>query len=292
VLDAPCASLARVKILVTGSAGFVGSHLLGQLEAEHELFPVVRQAPDDSREWIVQDLTQPLDRSRLPARIDAVIHLAQSPRYREFPDGAEDVYAVNVHSTFELLEYARAAGAQSFVLASSGGVYGYSNETLAETSPTTPVNFYLTSKHVAESLTANYQAFFCTVVLRFFFVYGPGQERMLVPTLIDKVRKGDQISIAGRPGQRINPIHVSDALQVFSPVLALGRSDVFNVAGEEVVSIRDLVGVIEEATGERAHVRHVDPEHDGDMVADNSRMKEVLGARPSVSLLDGIRSML
>jgi nucleoside-diphosphate-sugar epimerase len=85
---------------------------------------------------------------------------------------------------------------------------------------------------------------------------------------------------------------VSDALQVFSPVLALGRSDVFNVAGEEVVSIRDLVGVIEEATGERAHVRHVDPEHDGDMVADNSRMKEVLGARPSVSLLDGIRSML
>jgi UDP-glucose 4-epimerase len=281
-----------VKILVTGSAGFVGSHLLRRLEGDHELFPVVRQAPDDSRDWVVQDLTEPLDRSRIPGRIDAVIHLAQSPRYREFPDGAEDVYAVNVHSTFELLEYARVAGAQSFVLASSGGVYGYSYEKLVETSPTVPLNFYITSKYAAESLAANYQPFFHTIVLRFFFVYGPGQERMLVPTLIDKVRKGDQISIAGRPGQRINPIHVSDAIEVFPPALALTGSDVFNVAGDEVVSIRELVGVIEEATGESAHVRHIDPEQDGDLVGDNTRMKDVLGVQPRTSLLEGIQSML
>jgi nucleoside-diphosphate-sugar epimerase len=281
-----------VKILVTGAAGFVGLHLLERLADEHELYPVVRNPPDSSREWVVQDLSQPLDRSRLPDRIDAVIHLAQSPRYREFPEGAEDVYAVNVHSTFELLEYARAAGAQSFVLASSGGVYGYSYERLVETSPTFPLNFYVTSKYAAESLVANYQPFFHTIVLRFFFVYGPGQGRMLVPTLIDKVRKGDQISIAGRPGQRINPIHVSDALEVFQPALELTRSDVFNVAGDEIVSIRELVAVIEEATGEPAHVRHIDPEHEGDLIGDNSRMKDVLEVRPSVSLLDGIRSML
>lgn len=281
-----------MKILVTGAAGFVGLHLLERLADEHELYPVVRNPPDSSREWVVQDLSQPLDRSRLPDRIDAVIHLAQSPRYREFPEGAEDVYAVNVHSTFELLEYARAAGAQSFVLASSGGVYGYSYERLVETSPTFPLNFYVTSKYAAESLVANYQPFFHTIVLRFFFVYGPGQGRMLVPTLIDKVRKGDQISIAGRPGQRINPIHVSDALEVFQPALELTRSDVFNVAGDEIVSIRELVAVIEEATGEPAHVRHIDPEHEGDLIGDNSRMKDVLEVRPSVSLLDGIRSML
>lgn len=281
-----------MKILVTGAAGFVGQQLLERLGDELELYPVVRHAPNDSREWIVQDLSQPIDRSRLPNRIDAVIHLAQSPRYREFPEGAEDVYAVNVHSTFELLEYARGAGAQSFVLASSGGVYGYSYEKLVETAPTFPLNFYITSKYAAESLVANYQPFFHTIVLRFFFVYGPGQERMLVPTLIDKVRKGDQISIAGRPGQRINPIHVSDALDVFPPALELTRSDVFNVAGEEIVSIRELVTVIEEATGEPAHVRHIDPEHEGDLIGDNTRMKEVLGVQPSTSLSDGIRSML
>lgn len=281
-----------MKILVTGAAGFVGQQLLERLGDELELYPVVRHAPNDSREWIVQDLSQPIDRSRLPNRIDAVIHLAQSPRYREFPEGAEDVYAVNVHSTFELLEYARGAGAQSFVLASSGGVYGYSYEKLVETAPTFPLNFYITSKYAAESLVANYQPFFHTIVLRFFFVYGPGQERMLVPTLIDKVRKGDQISIAGRPGQRINPIHVSDALDVFPPALELTRSDVFNVAGEEIVSIRELVTVIEEATGEPAHVRHIDPEHEGDLIGDNTRMKEVLGVQPSTTLSDGIRSML
>ena len=281
-----------MRTLVTGAAGFVGTHLLERLESEHELFPIVRRKPDSTRPWIEHDLTQPLDLARLPEQVDAVIHLAQSPRYREFPEGAADVYGVNVHSTFRLLEYARRAGAQSFVLASSGGVYGYSYETLVETSPTKPLNFYLTSKHMAESLVGNYQAFFATVVLRFFFVYGPGQERMLVPTLIEKVRKGDQISIAGKPGQRINPIHVADAVDVFSPALELAQSDIFNIAGDQTVSIRELVGLIEEATGESAHVRHVEPEHAGDLVADNSRMKQLLGVHPRISLLEGIRSML
>jgi UDP-glucose 4-epimerase len=286
-----CASLARVRILVTGAAGFLGSHVLSRLEHDHELFPVVRRKPDETRPWIVQDLTE-LDVSQLPKRIDAVIHLAQSRHYREFPGGAADVYGVNVDATFRLLEYARVAGAQLFLLASSGGVYGYSYEALLETAPANPLNFYLTSKHVAESLTVNYQALFRTLVLRLFFVYGPGQERMLIPILIEKVRKGDQISIAGRPGQRINPIHVRDAVEVFPPALELARSDVFNVSGEEIVSIRDLVGVIERATGEGAHVRHIEPEHDGDLIGDNSRMKEVLGVTPTISLLDGIRSML
>jgi UDP-glucose 4-epimerase len=281
-----------VRILLTGAAGFIGSHALARLASEHDVHPLVRVAPDESREWIVQDLAQPLDLSLLPERIDAVIHLAQSHRYREFPDGAEDVYAVNVNSTFELLEYARRAGARTFVLASTGGIYGYSYEALVETDPANPLNFYLTSKHVAESLLANYQAFFQTVVFRFFFVYGRGQGPMLVPTLIDKVRKGDQISIAGRPGQRINPIHVGDAIEAFPRALELERSDVFNVAGDEIVSIRELVGVIEQATGEAAHIRHIDPEHEGDLIGDNSRMKELLGIRPQMSLLEGIHSML
>ena len=281
-----------MRILLTGAAGFIGRHALARLEGEHEVCPLVREAPDAGREWIVQDLTQPLDLSQLPKRIDAVIHLAQSHRYREFPEGAEDVYAVNIASTFRLLEYARGAGARSFLLASTGGIYGYSYEALLETAPANPLNFYLTSKHLAESLLVNYQALFHTVVFRFFFVYGRGQGPMLVPTLLEKVRKGDQISIAGRPGQRINPIHVADAVEAFHPALELGRSDVFNIAGEEVVSIRELVDVIEQATGEPAHVRHIPPEHEGDLIGDTSRMKDVLGVRPTTSLLDGIRSML
>jgi len=281
-----------VRILVTGAGGFVGARLLERLQEEHELYPVVRSAPDDSREWIVQDLSEPLDLARLPERIDAVIHLAQSRRYREFPDGAKDMFAINVASTFHLLEYARRAGAQSFLLASTGGIYGYSYEALVETSPANPLNFYLTSKHVAESLLGNYQGLFRTVVFRFFFVYGPGQEGMVVPTLLEKVRKGDQISIAGRPGQRINPIHVEDAVSVFRPALELERSDVFNVAGDEIVSIRELVGLIEVATGEPAHVRHIDPDYEGNLVGDNSRMKAILGVQPRLTLLEGIRSML
>ena len=115
-----------MRVLVTGANGFVGRRLLETHSGGHELVALARtRGPElPGVEWIEHDLVEPLADARLPDRIDAVIHLAQSRRYREFPEGARDVFEVNTRSTFELLEYARRAGARSFVFASTGGVYG------------------------------------------------------------------------------------------------------------------------------------------------------------------------
>lgn len=278
------------RVLLTGATGFIGGRLLSRLRERHEVH-ALRRAGTQATEgvtWIEHDLAQPLDAAALPKRIDAVVHLAQSRLYREFPEGAADVFAVNVASTHALLDYAREAEANTFVLASTGGIYDYSYERLVETAPVKPINFYLSSKYAAELLAANYQQFFRTVVMRFFFVYGPEQRGMLIPRLLDQVRHGAPVEIEGERGLRINPIYVDDAVRVFEPALELDRSDVFNIAGDEIVSLDELVQLMATVAGVEPRVVHVASAQAGDLVGDNERMRSVLGVTPETSLRDGL----
>lgn len=284
------------RILITGAAGFIGSRLLRNLQAQHEVFGLVRKRPSESWavgvHWIEHDLAEPLDYSRFPDRVDVIIHLAQSRLYKQFPEGSKDIFNVNIHSTFELLEYGRDAGADCFMFASTGGLYGYSFERFVETDPLSPLDFYLTSKFAAELLVANYRNFFRTVVLRFFFVYGAGQKGMLIPRLLEKVRNGETVVVEGNPGVRINPIFVDDAVRVFERALHLPTSDLFNVAGDEVVTITDLVRLIGEVVGKEPVIDYKDMKAEGNLVGDNSRMKEVLEVYPRTRLRDGLRLMV
>lgn len=286
----------RPKIIITGGTGFIGGYLTDRLCDQYELFCLVKQQPNGSRlskvRWIEQDLSQPFDYARLPHQIDAVIHLAQSRYYRQFPDRAEDIFKVNVQGTFQLLEYARQAGAERFIFASSGGVYGYSYEKLVETDPVNPLNFYLSSKYAAELLIANYQQFFRTVIFRFFFVYGPGQQGMLMPALLQKVQRGETITVEGNPGLRINPIYIDDAIQVFEPALRLSTSTLFNVAGEEVVTVTEIIQAMEQVTGKSTSIQYTSANVKGDLIGDNSRMKNELKVSPHTALIEGLRRLL
>jgi UDP-glucose 4-epimerase len=285
-----------VRVLVTGATGFIGSRLVPRLAREHDVVALARPGSTtsggDEVRWVEQDLTQPLRREALPARVDAVIHLAQSRLYKQFPEGARDVFRINVHSTFRLLEYAREVGASRFVFASTGGVYGSSNRAVSETDRLNPLNFYLSSKYGAESLVTSYDGFLTTVVFRFFFVYGPGQTQMMVPTLLGRVLRGQEIVVEGDPGLRMNPIYVDDATRVFEPALALEQSDLFNVAGAEAVTLTELVQLMAEVSGRDADVEHAPAAQPGDLVGDNSKMRKVLGVEPETSLRRGIAAMV
>lgn len=285
-----------MKLLVTGGTGFIGSHLVDILSQKNELFCLI-QGKDQARssldvEWVVQDLGSPMDETRLPDHIDAIIHLAQSRHYREFPERSLDIFSVNLRSTLSLLEYGRKIGISKFVYASSGGIYGYSYEKFMETDATNPINFYLTSKYCAELLVGNYNPFFHTVVFRFFFVYGPKQKGMLIPRLIENVRKGESIILYGKSGVRINPIHVKDAIKAFSPALETAVSGVFNIAGDEVVSIKELSERIGRWVGREPVLVYEKSAIPGDIVGDNSRMKSVLGVIPEISLNEGISELI
>jgi UDP-glucose 4-epimerase len=283
-----------VRILVTGATGFVGRRAVAELGERHEVVVVARSAPCDlpgAAACVEQDLAEPLDAARLPRRVDAVIHLAQSHRYKDFPDGAQDVFAVNVHSTFRLLEWARDAGARAFVLASTGGVYAYAPRPIREEDPVALAGMYFRSKYAAEVLLGAYAGHLRPVILRPFFVYGAGQRGMLVPRLAERIVNGEEIVVDGDPGIRINPLHVSDAVRVLEPAVSGAVSGTINIAGPDVVSIAGLVAALGEATGVEPRVRHREAELDGDLIASTERMRSELGVTPRVGLAEGLQGV-
>ena len=115
---------------------------------------------------------------------------------------------------------------------------------------------------------------------------------MLIPRLIDNVRKGEPIIIYGKSGVRLNPIHVKDAIMAFSPALETPVSGVFNIAGDEVVSIKELSERIAGFVGKDPVFLYERTMTPGDIIGDNSRMKTVLGVTPEIRLDEGIREVV
>jgi nucleoside-diphosphate-sugar epimerase len=284
-----------VRLLVTGATGFVGRHLLAALAGRHDVVAVARSQPPDAlaalADWVELDLARPLERQRLPGRVDGIVHLAQSYRYRDFPTGAEDVYAVNVHSTFALLEWGRRAGVQAFVLASTGGVYAYAPHALREDDPVAPDGLYFRAKYAAELLVGAYAELMRPVILRPFFVYGEGQRGMMIATLADRVRRGEEIVVDGDPGLRVNPVHVDDAVRVVEPALIRPVSGVINVAGPDELSVSALVDLLGVASGVAPVLRHNASKRDGDLVASTDRMRRELAVTPAIGIEEGVRRL-
>lgn len=285
-----------MKILVSGAAGFIGSNLLKFLQHRHEIYALdvqkVPQSDSPSLHWIQYDLSQTQKLIHLPEKIDAVIHLAQSRHYRQFPEMAEDIFQVNTSSTFHLLEYARQTGAQHFILASTGGVYQPCDEKITEETIVKPTNFYSTSKYAAELLVDSYQSFFYTTIFRLFFVYGAGQKGMLIPGLLHKVINKETIIIEGKPGLRITPTYIGDVIKAFEPALQLDSHHIINIAGDEEVSITELVHIMEEASQQAAHIEYREKAPIKRLAADNHQMKSILNINPQTTLIEGISRMI
>lgn len=285
-----------MRILVTGANGFVGRALLPVLaQRGHDVVGVSSKVQNESggpAQWIAQDLSGPIDWRKFPSQVDGIIHLAQSQHYRDFPERAADIFAVNVSSTMQLLEYARKSGVSSFILTSSGGVYGYSRQPLMETDVPSFVNFYQGSKFMAESMTQFYSEYFSTIVLRPFFVYGEGQKGMLLPGLIERIDRGDPVTLYSQTGIRLNPVHAEDMVEVVIRTLQLKGREVLNVAGPDVVPLTELAHLIGAALQREPRFEHKAEPHTDDLVADIKKLKMVLAYEPRISLREGVRRMV
>jgi UDP-glucose 4-epimerase len=291
------------KCLITGATGLVGTALwktMVQAEQRYELYLVcspqskVAQPLPSHVHVIEADLAQPHFTAVFPAQVDAVVHLAQSRHFREFPEKAEEIFAVNTMSTLQLLEYCRRAQVQNVVIASSGGIYGVDHEVCHETLPLTHhknLGFYATSKLCAETLVEHYEAFFNIVTLRPFFIYGPAQQRhMLIPRLIESVKQGKSVTLQGNEGLQINPIHVLDAVRAVLAALQLSRSEKINIAGPEILSLRYLCEMISAKVGVTP-MFDVQEGPSKSLVADIEKMKQLL-CTPQVSVEEGLKGCL
>jgi UDP-glucose 4-epimerase len=286
------------KVLIVGAAGFIGRHLARSMERQHAVTGLGRGGRPATfpvnASWIEHDLNEPVLPRTMPKEIDIVVHLAQSRKFRDFPKEASDVIAVNVRSTFELALWAQKAGAKKFIFTSTGGLCGTSDRPLTETDPYVGggrLGLYFATKYSSELLLEALRPILSQVVLRPFFVYGLGQDpTMLISRLIQVVKKGEPIQLQGRSGIRINPIHVLDCVQAIEHAATVTGSHLLNIAGPDVVSLREVGEIIGRCVG-RPPVFIVDASMPaGHVVGDINLMTNVLGA-PSIRFAEGMSAL-
>lgn len=284
------------RVLVVGGTGFIARYLVPRLVHDgFETFATFRgDAPADvpGVHWVGSDLADHDGTGNWPAAPDTVIYLAQSARWRQFPDGAADVFAVNIAGVFKAAEYARRQGARRFIFASSGSVYDPGPEPLQEAGPfhlNQPRQLYAAAKLAAELWLSPYSNVMPMVTLRLFVPYGPGQsEDMLMPQLIRKVRHDEPILLDGGDGLRINPVAVADVVETLRRSLDLQQTATLNVAGPEVLSLRQIGHTIGEIVGRQPRFeRRSTPERA--LVGDTRALHSALGWVPSTRLADGLR---
>lgn len=286
------------KCLITGSTGLIGSSLVPELQDDFDLFLLKRNCQEETlrNQQLALSLSDPNFADNLPGKMDCVIHLAQSERYRDFPEGVQDVFDVNVRSTLILLDYARKAGVKNFILASSGVVYESENKGIKEDNPLTlkkgNLGFYYSSKLCAEALAENYAECMNVIILRFFFVYGPGQRKsMLIPRLVQSVIDGKPLQLHGQDGMLMNPIYITDAVMALKKALEINSSEKINIAGSEIMNIRQIGNTIASCLNKEAIFdvkKDIAPQH---LVGDIVKMKSCL-LTPQVSFKEGINNYI
>jgi len=301
-------------ILVTGAAGFLGSHLVERLLDEGDAVtgldsfddyydPAVKRrnlAPALARgcalvEGDVRD-------EALVARVlegndfDAVAHLAARPGTRPSLAKAALYDDVNARGTLVVLDAARAAGVRRFVLASSSSVYGASKETpFREDAPClAPVSPYAASKRAAELYAEVWARLhgMAVTVLRYFTAYGPRQRpEMAIHKFARLIETGEPLPFFGDGTSARDYTYVDDI--VAGTVAALRRSGDFrtcNLGEGAMTTLAELVALLEKALGKRAKLNRL-PDQPGDVsvtCADVTRAKEDLGYRPSTPLAEGL----
>jgi nucleoside-diphosphate-sugar epimerase len=236
-----------MRILITGGTGFIGSTLGPRLiAAGHELFCVCRPGSSASfGETVVWDAASPAGMSKFPEAIEAVIHLAQSRSYRNFPGDSREMFDVNVGMTMSILQWAARSKVKQFCLVSSGAVYEPFSGALQEDAALGPHGFLGASKLASEIMARPFAGLFKLNILRLFFPYGPGQRDRLIPDLIRRIRCGEAIQVtANSEGMRLVPTFVEDIAGVLVASVESSWTGTVNVATPEALSIRRIAELI------------------------------------------------
>jgi len=305
-----------VRVLVTGGAGFIGSHLCGRLlEQGHEtacidnfdpFYPerVKRRAIDPLAarglrlyQADVRDAPA-VERAMRDFRPACIVHLAALAGVRPSLERPAEYLDVNVRGTAVLLEAARKADVPRLVFGSSSSVYGAGavppfRETARIDSPLSP---YAASKAAGEQLVSTWRNLYEleAISLRFFTVYGPRQRPDLaIHKFARRMLAGQKLPFFGDGSSRRDYTYIDDILAGVLAALTvpLGRHEIVNLGGAQTTSLRDLIGLLEETLGVPADL-DVQSAQPGDMPltsADVTHAREVLGYAPRVPLSEGLR---
>jgi UDP-glucuronate 4-epimerase len=302
--------------LVTGAAGFIGSHLVDRLL--HDRWNVIGFDNFDpfydrvikeqnvathrrhrNYKLIEGDLrNESLVRAALPPDVDVIVHLAARAGVRPSiadPLGYQDV---NVKGTQHLLEAARASGVKQFVFASSSSVYGVNPRVpwSEEDHVLQPISPYASTKVSGELLGHVYSHLYGMrfIALRFFTVYGPRQRPDLaIHAFARRMLKGEQLPVFGDGSTRRDYTFIDDIISGVAAAMEYQGSqyEVVNLGNNQTVTLSEMIGGIEEALGVTARIQRM-PEQPGDVPqtwASVEKAQRLFGYAPKTTYRDGVR---
>lgn len=305
------------RIMVTGGAGFIGSHLVDKLlnnGCEILCLDDFNDYYDPSLKWqnVQQHLANPhyklvegdIRNKELIRGLfkewdpEAVVHLAARAGVRPSLNNVELYQTINIGGTLNLLEAARETGVEKFIFGSSSSVYGLNKKVpFSETDPLIkPASPYAATKIAGEALCHTYAYLygFPVVILRFFTVYGPRQRPDLaIRKFAERMLRGEEIVLFGDGSSARDYTYIDDIIQGVIAALEYeeDKYEVFNLGNSSPVKLNDLVVAIEKALGVKAKIKRTG-DQPGDVpitYADITRSREKLGYNPSVSLEKGLK---
>ena len=303
-----------MRILVTGGAGFIGSHLVEtSLAAGHTVAilddfndfydPQIKRAniekiskdvPVHQIDLRENDAVRNLFRRE---KFDTIAHLAARAGVRPSIQHPQLYYDTNVTGTLHLLDAARATGVERFIFASSSSVYGVSKTVpfSEEQHLTQTISPYAATKIAGEFLCSTYSHLYQlrVVALRYFTVYGPRQRPDLaIHQFTKKIHSGQPIDQFGDGTTRRDYTYIDDIIQGTMAALTYNGPlfDIFNLGESETIQLKDLIEKIEKALGKSAKINQL-PEQPGDVpltCADISKARKLLGYNPTTQLSEGL----
>ena len=288
-----------MRAVVTGGAGFIGSHVVEALLARGDEVTVVDNLSTGNRDvvhaaatFVEADIREPLDF----AGADTIFHLAAQADVGTSMERPDYDAEVNVVGTVHVLEAARRAGAQVVFTSTGGAVYGELDGPAEEETPRRPASAYGVAKAAAEEYLAGWNRIYGTrhVVLRPANVFGPRQSSSLeggvVSIFLERLRSEEETLIFGDGEQTRDFVYVGDVVRAV--VAAVGRDGVYNVGTGIETSVNRLHELCASVAGSSARPRY-GPPRSGDArrsVLDVSRIRGEFGWQPETSLEDGLRA--
>jgi UDP-glucose 4-epimerase len=293
-----------VRAIVTGGAGFIGSHVVDALLARGDEVHVVDNLATGRRENLDAaallhelDVRAPIDALFREVRPEAVVHLAAQADVGTSVERPLFDAEVNVLGTLNVLEAARPHGTQVVFSSTGGAIYGECERPAREDDPRRPLSPYGTAKLAAEEYLALSNRLHGTmhVALRFANVYGPRQlaklEGGVVAIFTDRLRAGERVTIYGDGAQTRDFVYVGDV--VAAVLAAVGRpGGTYNVGTGRETSVNELFAACRRIAGSTAEAEHAEA-RPGDVlrsVLDVGLAERELGWTAGTSLDDGLRA--
>jgi UDP-N-acetylglucosamine/UDP-N-acetyl-alpha-D-glucosaminouronate 4-epimerase len=300
-----------MKCLVTGGAGFIGSHVVEALIQRGDAVRVLDNFSTGRRETIQSfiqkiefmegDLRNPADLERAVSGVEVIFHqaaLRSVPRSIDDPSATNEV---NIDATLSLLLNARRAGVKRVVYASSSSAYGDQKSfPQSETMRCSPLSPYAVSKLAGELYSIVFSRTFGleTVSLRYFNVFGPRQHpesqyAAVIPKFMQCAKLGKPLEVHSDGKQSRDFTYIDNVVRanLLAAEKPKAAGDFFNIANGKNYSLLDIIAVLEKLTGHKLE-RHHGPARTGDVRktwADIRKAKRLLGYKPSVGFEEGLK---